>query len=68
MLEAAQLRTKVALNAIDQQTHAAVRIPPEATITLASTRLRGVVQVIWRERLLSVFASDLRQKAEVVRD
>jgi hypothetical protein len=68
LLDAARLRTKVALNAIDHQTHAPVLIPPETTITLASTRLRGIVQIVWRERLLSVFATDLRRDAEVVRD
>jgi hypothetical protein len=67
-LEAAQLRTKIALNAIDDRTHTPVRIPPETTITLASTRLQGIVQIIWKERLLSVFASDLRRHAEVIRD
>jgi hypothetical protein len=68
LLEAAQLRTTTALNAVDTRTRAVVQIPAETTITLASTQLRGVVQVVWRERLLSVFASDLRRKAEVVRD
>ena len=68
MLGAAQLRTKVALNAIDHRTHAPVRIPAATTITLASTKLQGIVQIIWKERLLSVFASDLRRDAEVLRD
>ena len=68
MFEAAQLRTHAPMSAIDERTRAAVHIPSDATVTLASTQLRGVVQIIWKQRLLSVFASDLRRKADVVRD